>query len=116
MRKGSYRQLGHPVGMGSFVHVLIKVATPEVFACLVDYDAAEADERDEVWDCHESVHAVGYIPHKSEADDASYKDRGYVEHAVSEHPSPAFQVFHAALAIVAPTEDGGEGERQQPER
>ena len=66
-------------------------------------DAAEAEQGDEVWYRHESVHAVGDIPYKTEANDTAHEYTDDVEHTVCEHPFLTLEVFHATLAVVTPS-------------
>ena len=85
---------------------------PEVFASFVDQDAVEAEEGDEVGDGHEGVHAIGEVPYHGEIHDATGKHGQHIKHTEHQHPTLALEILHGALAIIAPAEDGGEGERQ----
>ena len=81
----------------------------------MDEDAAEEEEGEEVRDGHEGVHAVGEVPDDGEVHDAADEEGGDVKDAVDDDPATTAQVLHGPFAIVAPAEDGGEGEGEQAE-
>ena len=37
----------------------------------LDHDSAQGEEGDEVGDCHEPVHRLGYVPHEVELPDGT---------------------------------------------
>ena len=81
----------------------------------MDEDAAEEEEGEEVGDSHEGVHAVGEVPDDGEVHDAADEEGGDVKQTVDEDPAATAQVLHGPFAVVAPAEDGGEGEGEQTE-
>ena len=78
-------------------------------------DAAEADQGNEVRDSHEGIHTVGDVPYQSQADDATDENTDDVEHSIAKHPFLTLEIFHAALAVIAPAQGGTEGEGAQTE-
>lgn len=92
-----------------FFHISVETISPKVFASLMNDDAAQAKQRDEVWYGHQGVHAVGDVPNQAETDDASYVNADDVEHTIAEHPSLSFEIFHASFSIIAPSQGGTEG-------
>ena len=81
----------------------------------MDDDAAETEQGNEVRDSHEGIHAVGDVPYQSQADDATDENTDDVEHSIAEHPLLSLEIFHAALAVIAPAQGGAEGEGAQTE-
>lgn len=96
-------------------HVSVEAVSPEILSRLMHDDSAETEEGDEVRDGHEGVHAVGDVPYQAEADDAADEDGCDIDDTETEHPLLTLEIFHATLAIVAPTEGGAEGEGSQSE-
>ena len=78
-------------------------------------DAVEADQRQEIWYCHQGIHAVGNVPHNSEVRHTAGKDCHDVEQTVGVGPALALDIFYCTLAVIAPSENGAEGESEQTE-
>ena len=79
-----------------------------------DY-AIQEYQRQQIRDCHEGVHAVGYVPHYSEIGNAACKYCHDVEQTIDVGAALSLDIFHCSLAIIAPSENGAEGECQQAE-
>ena len=94
---------------------MVQAILVEVVLGLAGDDVAQQQQGDEVGDRHEGVHAVGSVPNDVQADDTAHEDHGDEQDAVGQHPAFALEVLDGALAVVAPAQDGGEGERQQAE-
>lgn len=71
------------------VHQAVETVAPEVLTRLVDEDAAEEEERQQVGDGHQRVHAVGQVPDDGEVHDAAHEEGGDVEQAVDDDPAAA---------------------------
>ena len=78
-------------------------------------DAAKTDERQKVRDGHESIHAVGKVPHQRQIDNAAHKDAHDVDHAIEKHPALALEILDTTLAIIAPAKGCAEGEGGETE-
>lgn len=55
----------------------------------MDEDAAEEEERQQVGDGHQRVHAVGQVPDDGEVHDAADEEGGDVADAVDDDPATA---------------------------
>ena len=82
----------------------------EIAARLVDDDAREGDERDEVRDRHEAVDDVGEDPDRLEFQEGTAGDERDKDEAVRQNRTHAREVEDGALAVVVPPEDGRKGE------
>ena len=78
-------------------------------------DTIKEYQREEIRDCHEGIHAVGYVSHYSKIGNTAGKDGQYIEQAVGVGPSLALDIFHRTLTIISPSENGAEGESEQTE-
>ena len=78
-------------------------------------DAAKTDERQKVRDGHESIHAVGKVPHQRQIDNAAHKNAHDVDHAIEKHPALALEILDTTLAIIAPAKGCAEGEGGETE-
>ena len=92
---------------------------------LASDDGGKAEHCDAVRDCHEGVHHVGEVPHHR----AQIRNRGAAGCVADHHAAPedeqqkhdvvrehgllAKQVADSAVAVLAPTENGGVSEGQQ---
>ena len=100
---------------------------PKIVVGIVDEDLAEADECDEVRQCHEGIEAVGKVPDDGETCHATHEHRSDIEDAICHCPSRrrrgatatilpfGLKIFHRLLAIITPSEDGTEGEGELPD-
>ena len=94
-------------------HGVFETMLPEVVTGFFYEYSAQEDQRDEVWYCHECIHAVGDVPHDDEVDNAAGKDNKDVNYPIDNGPPLAFEVLHRHLTIVTPTENGCEGKSHQ---
>ena len=78
-------------------------------------DTIKEYQREEIRDCHEGIHAVGYVPHYSKIGNTAGKDGHDIEQAVGVSPSLALDIFHRTLTIISPSENSTEGEGEQTE-
>ena len=78
-------------------------------------DTVEEDQREQIRDGHEGIHAVGYVPHDRKVCHTAGKYRQDVKQAVDVSPALALQILHRTLSVIAPSEDGREGEGEQSE-
>ena len=100
----------HKGGLGYLFWSVVETMAPQVLLRLAGCHAAEQEQTDEVGDGHEGVHAVGYVPDDVEVDDATEEQGHNEEDAVEAVDAASLDVVHRTLAVVAPAEDGAEGE------
>jgi YidC/Oxa1 family membrane protein insertase len=72
-------------------------------------------QRDQIGDGHQPIEQVGQVPDNRQLYHGSGKDGSHVEQTVDVQVVLAAQVLHGTLAVVAPAEDGGEGESDNAE-
>ena len=78
-------------------------------------DATEEEQRKEVGNGHECIHAVGKIPYDAEIHDGTHEDCNDIEHSVINCPATAFEIFYGSFTIKLPSENGGESEGEKTE-
>ena len=98
-----------------FLYFPVELSAPQILAGLMNDDAAKTDERQKVRDGHESIHAVGKVPHQRQIDNAAHKDAHDVDHAIEKHPALALEILDTTLAIIAPAKGCAEGEGGETE-
>ena len=67
---------------GSQALLLIQMPLPEIVARLLDYNAGEQDDGDDVGECHESIAGVAQIPHEVDGGDGTDKRTCYPQEAI----------------------------------
>ena len=97
--------------MSCRLHAAVEPSAPQILARFMHKHAVEEQQREQVGYGHEGVEAVGDIPHHTKTRHASGKHRHDVDRAVDKRGAAAGHILHGALAIVAPSERGAEGER-----
>ena len=95
-----------------FLHLFVEVLAPEIFLGFSGCNATKQQQRYEVWNGHQRIHAVGNVPDNVETDNRA-KEKGYdIENAIETVDATAFNVVDSTLAIIAPAKNGAEGERE----
>ena len=61
---------------------MVEPAAPKVFACFVHDDAVEQEQRDEIGNGHQRIHAIGKVPDNLQIGHTSHEDCHDVEHPI----------------------------------
>ena len=92
------------------LHFFIQPIAPKIFFSLSCCDATEQEQGDEVRNSHEGIHGVGDVPDDVKTDDGAKEQRHNIENTVEAIGTSCLDIVHSTLAIIAPAQDGAEGE------
>ena len=78
-------------------------------------NATQCQDGNQVGDSHQGIHAICKIPYHLKTHDAANEYGSDVGYAVGNDPLVTFQIFYGTLAIITPSQYGGEGKGGQSE-
>ena len=87
----------------------------EIFSRRSCNDTGQGQQSNDVRDGHKSVENIGDGPHGGNRQVGADEHGGDIDPAIDLHGQVAAvgEVLHAALGVVVPAQDGGEGEEHQ---
>ena len=95
-----------------FLHLVVQAVAPQILLGFLGGNTAEQQQGNEVGNGHQGIHAVGNIPDDVEIDDAAKEECHDIQNAVKAIRTATLNIVDGTLTIIAPTQDGAEGKRQ----